>query len=552
MTTPNTPLLQLRDYHRLTKHRFDGYAPGPETLDWDDQPNVFRTFAGASRLELPLPPREARRELPFSVLQRGGAPLQSLTLDSLALFLRYAAGLTAWKAYGPERWPLRANPSSGNLHPGEIYLLLPATEQWSAGVYHYDVFEHALEQRLALPELMLSGFALPGPVLLLTSVLQREAWKYGERALRYCLLDSGHLLGQSSAAAALNGWQLSPITLDHSALAALCGIDRAEYGGVEPEYPELALALDCGAGRIDAAQLTQLAAPLGAATGWQGQPSKLGPRPLQYWRQAEAMMAAFERSAPIELAAAPSAPRPGVDDVLDQVVSDARADLAVTEVLLQRRSAQAYNPEFIMSRAQLAALLAPLRPGASRLQLTPARVHPLLFIHAVEGVVPGIYLLPRSDAGEALLRTQLTRWSEWQAVELVPGLTLWQVKAANTRKAAAQLCCQQAIAAASAVTLMLLGEYEATLESSGSAGYPQLLIEAGLLGQSLYLDITALGLNGTGIGCFFDDGVHELLGIEGETLQALYGFALGEGLRDERVTQLSGYYHLPQERSCPN
>ena len=96
--------------------------------------------------------------------------------------------------------------------------------------------------------------------------------------------------------------------LDHSALAALCGIDRAEYGGVEPEYPELALALDCGAGRIDAAQLTQLAAPLGAATGWQGQPSKLGPRPLQYWRQAEAMMAAFERSAPIELAAAPSAP----------------------------------------------------------------------------------------------------------------------------------------------------------------------------------------------------------------------------------------------------
>jgi len=54
----------------------------------------------------------------------------------------------------------------------------------------------------------------------------------------------------------------------------------------------------------------------------------------------------------------------------------------------------------------------------------------------------------------------------------------------------------------------------------------------------------AQGYSGTGIGCFFDDTIHELIGLQSQSLQALYGFAVGEPLRDERVTQLTGYYHL--------
>ena len=33
-------------YHARTKHRLDRYAAGPETLDWDMQPNPFREFEG--------------------------------------------------------------------------------------------------------------------------------------------------------------------------------------------------------------------------------------------------------------------------------------------------------------------------------------------------------------------------------------------------------------------------------------------------------------------------------------------------------------------------
>ena len=41
----------------------------------------------------------------------------------------------------------------------------------------------------------------------LTSIHWREAWKYGERAFRYCQHDLGHAIAAVSMAAALLGWR---------------------------------------------------------------------------------------------------------------------------------------------------------------------------------------------------------------------------------------------------------------------------------------------------------------------------------------------------------
>jgi len=41
----------------------------------------------------------------------------------------------------------------------------------------------------------------------LTSIHWREAWKYGQRAYRYCQHDAGHAIGAISIAAAGLGWQ---------------------------------------------------------------------------------------------------------------------------------------------------------------------------------------------------------------------------------------------------------------------------------------------------------------------------------------------------------
>jgi hypothetical protein len=74
-------------------------------------------------------------------------------------------------------------------------------------------------------------------------------------------------------------------------------------------------------------------------------------------------------------------------------------------------------------------------------------------------------------------------------------------------------------------------------------------LECGLLGQVLYLEAEAAGLRGTGIGCFFDDAVHDLLGIRDTTWQSLYHFTVGGPLEDARLRTEPPYRHLHGDRA---
>jgi hypothetical protein len=62
-----------------------------------------------------------------------------------------------------------------------------------------------------------------------------------------------------------------------------------------------------------------------------------------------------------------------------------------------------------------------------------------------------------------------------------------------------------------------------------------------MIGQVLYLEAEAAGIRGTGIGCFFDDGMHNLLGLRDRALQSLYHFTVGGPLEDKRLTTLPAY-----------
>jgi hypothetical protein len=57
----------------------------------------------------------------------------------------------------------------------------------------------------------------------------------------------------------------------------------------------------------------------------------------------------------------------------------------------------------------------------------------------------------------------------------------------------------------------------------------------------LYLEAEAAGVRGTGIGCFFDDGMHGLLGLKDARYQSLYHFTVGGPLEDTRLTTLPAY-----------
>ena len=161
----------------------------------------------------PLP--EAGRPLPYwQLYATGTVPPEPLSVESLSLFFRYALSLTAWKRFHETTWSLRANPSSGDLHPTEGYALLSAIKGLgdAVAVYHYAPREHALERRAVLDaklwNALLAAFPEGSFLVGLSSVHWREAWKYGERAFRYCQHDVGHALATMRIAAAALGWKL--------------------------------------------------------------------------------------------------------------------------------------------------------------------------------------------------------------------------------------------------------------------------------------------------------------------------------------------------------
>src|SRR5881628_2555831 len=142
-------------YHEETKHHFNRYARALGYMDWANQPNPFRRYEGATLGRLPiLSPDEEPLSPPYADLYRSGAVSSApVTIRTLSRLFEYALALSAWKQAGGTRWALRSNPSSGNLHPTEGYLLIGAVPgvAFTPGLYHYAPREHGLERRADCP-----------------------------------------------------------------------------------------------------------------------------------------------------------------------------------------------------------------------------------------------------------------------------------------------------------------------------------------------------------------------------------------------------------------
>ncbi len=208
-------LRQVLEYHEITKHHVQGYARGPGYLDWATQPNPFRRYHGTRRVPLEKIPVTAEPLYDDAWVQ-GRIPPAPVTLQTISQLFYDSLAISAWKSTGESRWALRVNPSSGNLHPTESYLICGPIEGLCDRpvVCHYAPKEHELEVRAEfepaawedLWTIAPAGMFLVG----LTSIHWREAWKYGQRAYRYCQHDAGHAIGAVSIAAAGLGWQTLP------------------------------------------------------------------------------------------------------------------------------------------------------------------------------------------------------------------------------------------------------------------------------------------------------------------------------------------------------
>lgn len=549
-------------YHERTKHRFNRYAPGPGALDWANQPNPFRRYADAPLVQLP---RLGANEAPLSpryddLYRRGSVPSTRLTLHALSRLLQYALAISAWKQAGATRWALRCNPSSGNLHPTEGYLLIGALPGLgdAAGLYHYAPREHQLEQRAACSTSLFTALMreFPAQAFLvgLSSIHWREAWKYGERAFRYCQHDVGHAIGTLRIAAATLGWSAALLDgLADTTIEDLLGVNRAEvFAGVEREHPAAALAVwptelagdgPASVPRVIARQLDPALVHQLTRERWFGVANRLSRDEPVRWEVID------------EVAIATRKPAGEAFDALEAPLvesSDHTGGPVAGQIILQRRSLLACDGRTSIAAERFYRMLARLMP---RVELPASRrpmpwdtlawdptIHLGLFVHRVDGIEPGLYLLARNPGKMTSLMRAMHQRFAWTPPPACPAdLPLRLLEAGDARRLATQLSCHQAIAGDGAFSLAMIAEFQETLFTHGPWFYRRLFWETGLIGQVLYLEAEAAGVRATGIGCFFDDPVHSVFGLEGFAFQSLYHFTVGGPVDDPRLTTLAPY-----------
>ncbi|MCD6339956.1 MAG: hypothetical protein J7M29_11330, partial [Verrucomicrobia bacterium] len=526
----------VRAYHALSKHAPERFAPSPESLDWSSQPDPFRSYEGAPTVPLP---RRFDESLPnpgyHAALSSPLPPPQPLNAVSLGAFFYHSLALSAWKGQGAARRALRVNPSSGNLHPAEGYLIADAVPglRLRAGVSHYAPRTHALEQRCEFDETersLLRRIAPPGFFLAaLASVPWREAWKYGERAFRYCQLDVGHALGALAFAGLFLGWKACLLPrAGESVLRPLLHLPQEPEA--EVEIPECLVlvgpeSLPRGLSEAESA-LEELARRL-ARKPFRGRANRLSPARRE-WPMLRRVFAAT---------AAPCAPAAGEEAAAAPLAGRfhgelPQADPPLRTLIRRRRSAAAMDGESAANLAWLARALRRLLPGAvpafDGLFPWPERISCALFAHRITGLEPGLYLAPRSRTHAESLRRAMDPAFVWKpALPDSRSAPLVRLAAGDFRRAAAWLSCFQAIASDGALALCMLADLSGTLDRFGPGCYRALYWEAGFLGQVLYLEAESAGLRGVGIGCFFDDAARRALGLAAGSWEDLYHFAVG-------------------------
>lgn len=530
------------EYHQLTKHHFNRYAPSLGYTDWSCQPDAFRRYRSAplKRLHRPEPSEQPL----FDEMHTGVLQPQPLEIENISRLLFTSFALSGWVTSNGKHWPLRCIPSAGGMHPTEVYLWTNTLEKLcpAPALFHYNAYEHGLELRANANEVPWSQMLgdLPVDTLLagFTNIHWRSTWKFGVRAYRFCHLDMGHALGALAYSAAMLGWHTTLLPITDPTLKQLLGIATQE--GPEAEFPGLLAAV------------TPLPLEASQLTTWNPAPEILEqllsgilthkPAPLSTkhhpWPALDDMANACldielpKRPAPVSiLLPEKSPPRPAGAEFLFR----------------QRRSAGRMDGTHGIELEKFLRICRRLAPGKLPLNAMPDEpaIHLVFFVHRVKGLAPGMYVMPRSQRGMTLLREELKRMPDWQRAEGIPEkMPLYLIQPGDAQIPARVLSCNQALASGGAFMVCMLADFEDRLNTYGPSEYKRLHWEAGLIGQTLYMEAEAASLRGAGIGCFIDDAVHQQFGIHGRKLQVLYHFAVGGSVEDAAIERHPAYSHL--------
>jgi SagB-type dehydrogenase family enzyme len=487
-----------REYHELTKHSGESLRRTRHFLDWANMPAPFRHYEGVPILDLPADPPSPHTPAIEVLRGRSGSTLARDGAAFLSQLMFYSASISASKRVPStgDTYALRVNPSSGNLHPTEFHFCTRGLVEWPDGLYHYRASSHMAEQRGA-GDFFGNLTATADPLIfVLTSIAWREAWKYGNRAYRYCLHDIGHAWQSLTLAARAIGCESFAIGHFFDDAVSKCCLLHHD------EWPMLIVTL-----HGPSVPLRMLDRAKTVLFG--GRANRLSDEPVSY-PEIEKIHGATKIHSQSEMLFAGRLQQDGRGET--KLPSPVSTDCIFGEVVRARRSALDFRGgDESISLAKLATLLAvtaePLIADFGKHRF----IQLYLYVHRVEGLTPGVYRY----------------WPEHAELE--------KIKHGDQRLVAAALSLGQGLAANACVAFSMIGDFENAARSYGDRGYRYVHFEAGAIGQRMYLAAEALGLRATGIGAFFDEEVERYLNLNFEQGQVVYHFAVGHAVRDPRL-----------------
>ena len=535
-------------YHERTKYHPDTIAQQGRSLDWDQQPDVFKTYQIGATLDLKpyingeKDVEKAKGEAAEADAAELGA-VDPMLMARLSQFLLCSYGLTQKISTPSGALYLRAAPSAGGLYPAEVYLISsgrqPDGKGLPAGLYSYQPQNHSLvrfwdEDRWPqLREACLWHPNLEGThlALVVTGIFERSAWRYQARAYRRICLDTGHLLGNLELAAAMvdfcphmiGGFVDEAVNellyLDGELEGAIAIAALADRLDIDQNLPHLATSLASPAQRefekleeddlLPALhQASQITVDFGATLNWRKLPKGNG-----FTCEPYIAGAAPKKAEPVEEVPEDKYNFPFCDRVRlqSEPISWGRDLAGLRETMLQRRSTRAYNGgELSLDELQAllhftyqsdAYLLQGLNDDPDYFDLES--IETFVAVSGVEGLEAGCYYYaPKAQE-------------------------LRQIRFKNFRRELHYLCLGQDLGRDAAAVVFHTADLKAAVEKWGDRAYRYLHLDAGHLGQRLNLAAIRLQLGVSGIAGFFDDQVNDVLGIP-EDEAVLYITTLGQ------------------------
>lgn len=485
-------------YHRLSS--YDRLKMEPHALDWDNEPSVYKEYPGREVFPIPLevrvPPVSLFRLLEEPQKQELEPPLSFAVLGQILLLAEMLTG-RARHANG-EIW-FRSIASAGALYPCELYVACAGIDGLPAGVYHYNVKKPGLVLlRSGNPIRSLcqeSSSGYPSLTFLVSTIFFRSSWKYRDRAYRYHLLDTGHLV--ENLVLALRAFSFAyevNIDFDDYQVNEMLGVDPQREGC-------LALVNVPFSGLVSAKTVESLESAEGLSRS-----SQVAIREKMY----DALRVVHQASTKVMLREECQAGDWAGYGLIDEnswksIASPEPANdvYRYPDVLLHRRSKRNFITGEPMSAACLSAIISLVNDGFESSALAVKGLSCGLLAGNVAEMEPGFYAVQSS----------------------APSLAL--ISSGNFLGHMSHACLDQRWLAQAAVHVLLFADLVEIENCAGPRGYREVMLAAGRLGQRLYLASTALGLGCCGIGAFYDREAIELIGMPDQT-SLLYLLAVGQ------------------------